>query len=611
MDKHYIASNIVEAFDLCEHKRFRKKTFLYDGKEHTYGNLYDHMTKYTGVFKEYGITSGDMVIVSCKMDIAAIEAHLSLMRNGIISVLIDPETKQKRILRLLEFIKPKGIIADKESIDKWGIPEEFVLLSIEAKQDKGMLINKLLGKQNVSENQNSYPFILDSYPKVNPPEYINQDSDAYILFTSGTTALPKGVRISHRALFSHLQTLTRQFMFNEESRILNVGPLYHTAALSQGLMSSFVNRAILFRHLEFSFQTIDQFLYSVYTYKITHVHTNPTIVALLNDFAQEYSDAFQTEHLKVITCSGAKLPANTWQKFEDLFQFRISNFYGPTESVTGSLYCGPDDDTYKLGSVGKPVDCHVKIIREDGSEAGPDEQGELLITGSHIMEGYLNAPELNSQVLKDGWLYTGDIAKTDHKGYHYIEGRKKSIIITGGVNVMNAEVDEALLNIGGIQDAATFGKEDPVWGEIVVSAVVIKPDSELNEQHIIDECRNSLEPVKVPREIYFLDHIPRTKSGKVLLDETRQQVNDHGLEEIKAVTGSFEEKIIKVAAESFRLSPDNLTLKSDNRNLDEWDSLSHLVFISNLEQEFDVKFATVEIMKIESLKDAYEVIIEK
>jgi long-chain acyl-CoA synthetase len=300
----------------------------------------------------------------------------------------------------------------------------------------------------------------------------------------------------------------------------------------------------------------------------------------------------------------------TWQKFEEQFGVRVSNFYGLTETITGGIYCGPDDNTYKLGTMGKPVDCQVKIMNEN-KEAGPGEIGEILMTGNHIMEGYFNAPKLNEEILKDGWLYTGDLGKYDKDGFFYIEGRKKHIIITGGVNVMNAEVEEVLLSIDGVKDAVVLGEEDDTWGEIVVAAVVLLPKKKLSEMDIIETCRKSLEQVKLPRKVYFIDEIPRTKSGKAIMDQTREIITSLTVDEADSLSGSLEERIIKVASESFKLNPESLSLDTDNRDLDEWDSLSHLVFVSNLESEFNIRFATVEIMKIDSLKSAYHIISEK
>jgi len=605
-----IPKNIVELVDTFNQKKFAKKAFLYTGKEHTYGKLHEHILRYSGLFMQKGMKKGDKVLVSTKMDIAFIEAHLSVMRNGLVSVPLDPDTKQGRVWNHIEFLNIKGIIADKDLIESWGIPENLVLLPIEEKEEKGMLFSKLLGKKQDAGKDLSYPAVLDSFPLSSPPEDIDPGSDVYIMFTSGTTSAPRGVRISHGALFSHLQTLVNQLLFTENSRMMNVQPLFHTGGLTQGLMSALSAHATLFRHIEFSFQTIEKFLDSVYTYKLTHVHMVPTMIALLNNYGKEFSDAFKTDFLEVVSSSGSLLHKEVWRQFENQFGVRLSNFYGLTETVTGSTYCGPDDETYKVGTIGKSLDCQVKILIDD-RVAGVNEIGEILLAGDHIMKGYYNAPELTGQMLKDGWFYSGDLGKYDEEGFYYIEGRKKLLIITGGINVLNAEVEEVILGIDGIKDAVVLGEEDLTWGEIVVAAVVVHPEKELSEKGIVEECRKVLEQVKVPRKVYFLDEIPRTKSGKVIPTKTREIIASKVVDAMDHFSGDMEERVLKVASESFRLDPGSLSLDSDNRNLDEWDSLSHLVLVSNLEQEFNVRFATVEIMKIESLKDALNIIREK
>jgi len=610
MKNNKIPENIIDLVDGFNQKKISRKTFLYTGKEHSYSKLYEHILKYTGLFREKGLKKGDKVLVSSNMDIAFIEAHLSLMRNGLVSVPIDPDTKQNRITKLIEFLNPKGIIADKNLIESWNIPENLILLQVEEKADKGMLFNKLLGKKQEAGKVLTYPAVLESYPDQIPPIEIDPGSDAYILFTSGTTSEPRGIRISHSSLYSQVKTLSGQFLYTGESKALNLLPLFHTGGLTQGLMITLAVRGTLFRHLEFSFQTIEKFLDSIYTYKISHVHTVPTMISLMLEYGKGYQDAFNTEYFKVLTCGGSVLRPDTWKKFEDQFGVRISNFYGLTETVTGTTYCGPDDETYKMGTIGKPVDCQVKIILDD-RVAGVHEVGEILLAGDHIMKGYYNAPDLSDQVLKDGWFYSGDLGKYDEEGFYYIEGRKKLLIITGGINVLNAEVEEVILGIDGIKDAVVLGEEDLTWGEIVVAAVVVHPEKELSEKGIVEECRKVLEQVKIPRKVYFLDEIPRTKSGKVIPTKTREIIASKVVDAMDHFSGDMEERVLKVASESFRLDPGSLSLDSDNRNLDEWDSLSHLVLVSNLEQEFNVRFATVEIMKIESLQDALNIIREK
>ena len=168
----------------------------------------------------------------------------------------------------------------------------------------------------------------------------------------------------------------------------------------------------------------------------------PTLLSFFEKYHEGFEDSFQTPDFKFAISVAALLEERLWHSVSSIFKIQIVNIYGLTETVTGSVYCGPSADTFKIGTVGKPTDCSIKIIDEEGQEVTKGEKGELLLKGDHIMVGYFNNPEATSKVLIDGWLYSGDIAREDEDGFVKIVGRKKSMINSGGFRVQPEEIEE-------------------------------------------------------------------------------------------------------------------------------------------------------------------------
>ena len=155
------------------------------------------------------------------------------------------------------------------------------------------------------------------------------------------------------------------------------------------------------------------------------------MLSFFEKYHEGFEDSFQTPDFKFAVSVAALLEERLWHSVSSIFKIQIVNIYGLTETVTGSVYCGPSADSFKIGTVGKPTDCSIKIIDEEGQEVSKGEKGELLLKGDHIMVGYFNNPEATAKVLIDGWLYSGDIARQDDDGFVKIVGRKKSMINSG------------------------------------------------------------------------------------------------------------------------------------------------------------------------------------
>jgi len=200
--------------------------------------------------------------------------------------------------------------------------------------------------------------------------------------------------------------------------------------------------------------------------------------------------------------------------------------YGQTEASPRVTWLPPDKLQEKMGSIGIEVPgVHVKIINESGDETSIGEEGEIVVGGNSVMMGYWDQINGHDKVLKDGWLYTGDLARMDEDGYIFIVGRKKEIIKSGGNRVSAKELEECILKIDGIIEVAVFGVEDPVLGE-AIHAAVVKNDDDISEKIIKDFCAVNISSHKVPKYITFMDSLPKYQTGKINKPALKQEFND-------------------------------------------------------------------------------------
>jgi long-chain acyl-CoA synthetase len=229
------------------------------------------------------------------------------------------------------------------------------------------------------------------------------------------------------------------------------------------------------------------------------------------------------------------------------------------------------------------------------------------------MKGYFRMPEETAKVLKDGWFHTGDLGWRDEDGFFHIVGRKKDVIITGGVNVYPEDVTGVLRGLPGVLDAVTFGLPDETWGEKVVSCVLPAQGVVLTVEALAAAFLERASRQKLPKEIHILDDFPRGPAGKVVTALVKKKVEDLAArpQAAGARAGNVEERIIRVAARTFKASVEGLSLRSDAENTKGWNSLAHVEFLLGLEQEFGLRMSPQDIMKIRSLGDAVSIVAQR
>jgi acyl-CoA synthetase (AMP-forming)/AMP-acid ligase II len=342
------------------------------------------------------------------------------------------------------------------------------------------------------------------------------DDPLFIMYTSGTTGLPKGALHTHDsvewAVLTVLATADVRFL----DRYLICLPLFHVGALNP--LNDTIYRGgtvILMRQFDPA---------RIWTiFRDEHVTVTLAVPAMLNFMLQTYRpDVHQPLQLRWIMSGAAPVPPSLIEEYARL-GLEIHQVYGLTETCGPACLISPDEALTRIGSTGKPFfHTEVRIVDDNGVDVGADEPGEVLVRGRHVMAGYWNRPEDTAAAIRDGWLHTGDIAVRDADGFVFIRDRIKDMIISGGENIYPAEIEDVLLAHPRIADVAVIGMASAKWGESPL-AVVVAADEDLDERTVLEHCEGKLARFKVPRRVVFTGVIPRNLTGKSLKRVLREQ----------------------------------------------------------------------------------------
>ncbi len=348
-------------------------------------------------------------------------------------------------------------------------------------------------------------------------ERIDPSAPAMVLYTSGTTGAPKGVTLSHTNLLANAQAVVSYLHLDAGDSVLGVLPFYyaygasvlHTHLLSGACVVIAPN--LLFPHL---------LMETVVRERITGLSGVPSTFALLLDRIDLRN--YDLSSLRYLTQAGGAMSKALTQRLRAALPGpELFVMYGQTEATSRLTWLPPQQLDAKLGSAGIPLPgVSLRIVREDGSEAPPGAEGEVQVRGPNVMLGYWNAPDATAAVLQDGWLRTGDIGHVDTDGFVYLAGRRSDMIKTGAHRVHPCDIEEVIAEIPGVAESAVVGVDDDTLGQTVKAYVVMDPPPRDDALARLDlaikaHCRARLAPYKIPRQIEFVDALPRTASGKV------------------------------------------------------------------------------------------------
>ena len=499
----------------------------FDGEAVSFVELQQRSNRLANAMAERGVGRGDRVAfmqVNCNQ---AVEVYFATAQLDAIYVPINFRAKTEELEQMLGISQPSLLFIGERylSLIHSGGPsgsgsnagisyEQVIILDGHGNKGRETYDGLLAG---ASDDELIFPEAED-------------DDTTVIMFTAGTTGVPKGVMLTHESFSSFLlSTVNPADPEIEESNLLTV-PLYHIAGLQAALAAVYGGRTlIIMRQFEPA-----EWMGLVQEHRADRAMLVPTMLKQLMDHPRFHE--FDLSSLDVITYGAAPMPVEVIRRaIQEFPGARFINAFGQTETASTITMLPPEDHVMegtpeeieiklnRLTSIGKPLeDVEVQIVDEDGTVVPRGETGEIVARGSRMMSGYWREDAATKEAIRSGWIHTGDLGYQDDDDYIFLSGRAKDFIKRGGEMVSPEEVERVLMSHPKVDDAAVIGIPAEEWGE-EVRAVVVSREGGVSEEVLIQYCQDKLASFKRPRSVVFIDELPRNVMGKVLKKDLREQ----------------------------------------------------------------------------------------
>ena len=486
----------------------------------TYAEFNQRVNRLTNALLNMGVSKGERVAMFHMNCVEYLEFYCACAKGGFVATPILFRLAAPEVAHILEHSDARVLLV--------GTP--FVDLVTKAKthlptQQRESLKYICIGGK--AEGMQYYDELCQSSSSEEPQNVeVKKEEDIFLLaYTSGTTGKPKGAMITHKHVITDCinHAIERRMPRNNIS--LNPAPMSHIGVTSPTFTALYTGGKIILMSYE-PRKTAE----IIEKENVTHVELFPALIYPMLELPD--LDKYDFSSLQSVLYGASTIAADRLKKAIQVFQCGFFQLFGMTEAgpTTAALLPedhvleGPEEITRRLAAAGREtLNVEAKLVDEQGREIPRDFNtiGEVILRGDVIMEGYWKDPEATEEVLRDGWYYTGDLAKMDDEGYIYIVDRKKDMIITGGENVSSAEVESVLYAHPAILEAAIIGIPDRKWGEAVKAVVVLREDQQVSEEDVITFCKENLTNYKCPKSIAFVNALPRNAAGKVLKKDLR------------------------------------------------------------------------------------------
>jgi len=472
-------------------------------RETTYGELRDQVARLRGGLAGLGVGDGDRVAIVCGNNRYFVISYLAVIGLGAVAVPINPTNPAPALQEELHQVRPTTIVVGPTARHAWDALDRAELATI---------VNVISAEGDARQGDVTLNDLLASDPV--PMREVDPDHVAVLMFTSGTAGRSRAAMLTHRNLASNLQqSQSAADGIRPGDVVYGVLPLFHIYGLNVVLGGSLTVGATVVLVQRFDPATAVE---SIAQRRVTVVPGVPPMWIAFSHFDELPPETFATVRLAF---SGAsRLPPQVAEHLHERFGLRVLEGYGLTEAspvVTSSAGAG-----FRPGSVGRVLaGQEVRLVGDDGHDVPVGDAGEVWVRGENVFAGYFDDPEATERVLSDGWLRTGDIGVVDADGFLYLVNRAKELIIVSGFNVFPAEVEEVLAAHPAVADVAVVGVPHPHDGEAVKAYVVPEADADVDEDTLIEHCRDFLARYKSPTKLVFVDHLPRNATGKVVRRE--------------------------------------------------------------------------------------------
>jgi acyl-CoA synthetase (AMP-forming)/AMP-acid ligase II len=451
------------------------------------------------ILDENGLKRGVRVALLLSNGLNPAVAILAVMAAGGVAVPINPRLTEPEIRGILSHSRVELLLSDRNHSDRVpslpGSGKSSDLESSEAGNEYHLL--------QVGESA-----AIDAAPETSLLQL--SDDPALILYTSGTTGHPKGVVLSHGNLLVNAEYIVSAHRLTAADKALCVLPLFHINGFVVTLLAPLLSAGSVIMPERFK---ADHFWDWLHDYQATWFSAVPTIFSILLSHQEPPRDFARS--LRFARSASAPLPVAVLEEFEQRYGIPVIETYGISEAACQVTANPLPPLQHKPGSAGMPVGNELKVVDEQGASQLPGDVGEVLIRGENIFSGYLDNRAADRETLRNGWFHTGDLGYLDQDGYLFLTGRKKEQINRSGEKISPREVEEVIHRLPEVEAVGVVGLPHQLYGEEVAAFITLRPGRKLEPEQIREHCRRSLAAFKIPREIIFIDELPKGPSGKI------------------------------------------------------------------------------------------------
>ena len=493
-------------------------------KRISYMEMASRVNRIANALQAMGVTAGDKVAVMSVNSPEAVETYYACAKVGACFVPLNPRAKQEELEYMLN-TSEVGIVL---------VGDRYLGMMAQLRP-RLAAVREVIALESRAEGLKSYQDLLEAHPDDEIFTDIDESDASVLIFTSGTTAMPKGVALTYLNLSLYVMNTMSPADpgAEEESTLLSVG-IFHVAGITAVMSSIWGGRRLVILP---QFEP-EAWLQSVQNERVTHAFVVPTMLKRVMEHPR--FDSYNLNSLQLITYGAAPMPFEVVRKAIDVFaecapNLGLMNAYGQTESNSTLTYLAPEDHRLdgsaeenekkikRLRSVGRPMDDVEVAIMDGRNKPLPAEQeGEICVKSARVMKGYLKQADATASAIVDGWLHTGDVGYLDEDNYLFITGRVKDLIIRGGENISAGEIEAALEGHPSVEEAAVIGVPDPDWGEAIKAILVLKNGKNTDVEELQAYTKERLASYKMPAYITFVGELPRNPMGKVLKTDLRK-----------------------------------------------------------------------------------------
>lgn len=503
------------------HARFSDRVALRDSAGgRTFAELGTRAHRVGNALRKLGAAPGERMATLSPNRVAWVEADHGFALGGYARTGLLPRLHVAEVAMIVEDVEPYALFVDGEWLAENGrdwVPSQVreVIVMGDASHAPGSFVPY---EELVASGGE------DELPSVDP------DAIAWIMYTSGSTGLPKGVLATQRGVGASIRNILAEMpSLSYQDTALHTAPISHFS----GSILAAVAAVGATNVLEPGFEA-NRVVEAAEGGDITVLPLVPTMITmLLEELAGKDPPKGRLGSVRLVAYAGSAIQPDRAVAAGEYFGEVMTQFYGSSEAPIPISCLRPEDHTQEKGSGGQPhlasagrisKFVEVKILSPEGSELTQGESGEIAVFGEQVAPGYWRQPEAMAEVFKDGWVRTGDIGYLDDDGLLYIVDRRKDMIITGSFNVYPREVENAISSLAEVREVAVVGAPDERWGELITAMIVLEQDSELTPEEVIAHCRRSIGGYKVPKRVEFVEELPKTGSGKVMRAKIKDQL---------------------------------------------------------------------------------------